>query len=487
MANPYMQVPQSGNGGPWWRIEWVLAKRIVSLGLPVVVGMVTQTAINTVDLVMIGRLPEEVAVPGTAAILAAVVVLWAFGGFLSAISVGTQAVSARRFSEGKLKQVGAALTNSLLVAAAASLLITGLALWLAPRLLQWMVPSPEVLRLANSYGFIRLLGLPSMALTASYKSFYDGIGQVRVHMTVAVGMSLLNAVLDYILIFGGCLGGICVEPMHVDGAAWGSLFSSYAGLLCMVLWSLRSQDRSRFAVYRWRNARLSVGGTIARLSLWSGLASLILMTGVVVFISIVAHLDVLEQARDINSAACSIIVHIMMIVFVGCLAFGTATAVLVSQSIGAGLPALAERYGKQSALLAMYVMGMLGALAALFPQTVLHLFLPADFAVAGDELKEMVIARAVPSLRLAALIMTPLSAGAMVLTQALYGAGKTRYVMVVELVLHFGCLVPLAWLFAIPLRLGLLGCWIAATLYAAGLFGATAWAFARGKWKTVAL
>lgn len=486
MANPYTQVPQGG-GGPWWRIEWVLAKRIVSLGLPVVVGMVTQTAINTVDLIMIGRLSEEVAVPGTAAVLVAVVVLWAFGGFLSAISIGTQAISARRFSEGKPKEAGAVLANSLLVAVAASLSVTALALWLGPVLLRLMIPSPHVLRLADAYGFIRLLGLPAVALTASYKSFYDGIGQVRVHMTVAIGMSLLNAVLDYILIFGGCFGGICVAPMHVEGAAWGSLLSSYVGLLCMVLWSLRSQDRKRFTVYRWRNARLSVSGTIARLSLWSGLASLVLMIGVGFFIGIVAHLDVLEQARDINSAACSIIVHIMMIVFVGCLAFGTATAVLVSQSIGAGLPHLAERYGKQSALLAMYVMGVLGALAALFPQMVLHVFLPADVAAAGDELKEMVIARAIPSLRLATLVMTPLSAGAMVLTQALYGAGKTRYVMMVEFVLHFGCLVPLAWLFAVPLGLGLLGCWIAATVYAVGLFGATAWAFARGTWKTLAL
>ena len=37
----------------------------------------------------------------------------------------------------------------------------------------------------------------------------------------------------------------------------------------------------------------------------------------------------------------------------------------------------------------------------------------------------------------------------MILTQALFGAGNTRFVMIAELILHFTCLVPLAWLLGV--------------------------------------
>jgi len=39
----------------------------------------------------------------------------------------------------------------------------------------------------------------------------------------------------------------------------------------------------------------------------------------------------------------------------------------------------------------------------------------------------------------------PIIAVGMILTQALFGAGNSRYVMLVELFLHFTCLVPLAY------------------------------------------
>ena len=43
---------------------------------------------------------------------------------------------------------------------------------------------------------------------------------------------------------------------------------------------------------------------------------------------------------------------------------------------------------------------------------------------------------------------------ALVLTQALFGAGNTKFVMFVEFGLHFFCLVPLAYLFGIVLGWG---------------------------------
>jgi Na+-driven multidrug efflux pump len=84
-------------------------------------------------------------------------------------------------------------------------------------------------------------------------------------------------------------------------------------------------------------------------------------------------------------------------------------------------------------------------------------------------------------------LCTPLIAVGMILTQALFGAGNSRYVMIVELVLHFSCLVPLAWILGITLHGGLVGIWTAAIVYVLLLCVAMVWKFWRGDWKHIVL
>ena len=84
-------------------------------------------------------------------------------------------------------------------------------------------------------------------------------------------------------------------------------------------------------------------------------------------------------------------------------------------------------------------------------------------------------------------ICTPLIATGMILTQALFGAGNTRFVMIVELVLHFGCLVPLAWLLGITFGFGLPGIWAAATTYVVLLTAVMVYKFRSGDWQGIRL
>jgi multidrug resistance protein, MATE family len=469
----------------WLFLEPILLARIVHLGWPVIVGMLTQTAINTIDLLMVGRLDDTVAVPGTAAIMASVVLLWAYGGFLSAISVGTQALSARRFSEGDLKQAGVVVSNSVAVSVVASAVISMIAIAMIEPTMTLLSKSSEVQAIGSAYSRIRLLSLPSMALMASFKSFYDGIGSVRVHMTIAIIMNLVNVIANYFLIYGFNKGGIVIEALGVYGAAWGSVISSYVGLLIMILWALRKHDRARFSIFTFKNLNKRVAFTIARLSVWSGLATVVLMAGVGLFNYIVSSIDEIQGTGSVNASAASIITHVMMLVFMTCLAFGTSTATLVSQSIGAKNVKLAQRYVWQCVLLAVYVMTAFGLFTFFFPKPILTLFLPPD--IEGNHLKDMVIAAAIPSLQLSALLLSPTAAAGLVLTQALYGAGETRYVLIVEFILHFFCLVPLAWFLSIYLKMGIVGCWIAAITYASCLMLATAIRFIQGKWKKLSL
>jgi Na+-driven multidrug efflux pump len=79
----------------------------------------------------------------------------------------------------------------------------------------------------------------------------------------------------------------------------------------------------------------------------------------------------------------------------------------------------------------------------------------------------------------------PLIAAAMILTQALFGAGNTRFVMIVELSLHFGVLLPVAYVMGVVLKLGLLGVWSSAAVYVLCLTVIMALKFRGGTWKAI--
>ena len=149
----------------------------------------------------------------------------------------------------------------------------------------------------------------------------------------------------------------------------------------------------------------------------------------------------------------------------------------MSQSLGAKEPDKASQFGWVSVRLGLIIFGVVGLLeGVLLTEPLLHLVTQSP----------KVFETALVPMRMMGLC-TPLIAVGMILTQALFGAGNTRFVMLVELVLHFFCLVPLAWLLGITLNLGLPGIWSSAAVYVLLLTAVMVWKFRRGDWKTIAI
>src|ERR1700712_3429122 len=94
--------------------EPAISRRILVLSSPVMLAMLSQTLINQVDHILVGHLPLSEATPGQTAVQISQILLWMFGGFLCSISVGTQALAARRIGANELEGAGAVSTNSLM-------------------------------------------------------------------------------------------------------------------------------------------------------------------------------------------------------------------------------------------------------------------------------------------------------------------------------------------------------------------------------------
>lgn len=468
-----------------------LGRRIVQLSYPVLLAMLSQTLINQVDHILVGHLPQAESTPGQTAVQISQILLWMFGGFLSAITVGTQAMTARRAGAGDVEGAGAVSTNSVVVAVVSSLGVTVLCYWATPTLFRLFNQDPAVLALGIPFLRWRFLQITGMVTTASLKAFFDGLGKTQVHMVAAITMNIANFLLCVAFLFGPDRPGLAgIDAVHaalvalfgppprmgVPGAGLASMISSYIGLVIMVAWSLRPMYRP-YHMRRLQNLSARTMGSIIRLSVPSGVATMFAMVGFGFVLYVVGELDKragLGVGRTINATATSNIINVLMLVFISCIAYGTATATLVSQSLGARRAELAERYAYRAAELGAAFFFAVGLLISLFAEPILRFWNPDPDVVQS----------AAPILGVLGLL-TPLIAVALVFTQALYGAGNTVFVMVAELVLHFVCLIPLSYLLALGLDLGLWGAWGAMIFYLAMLASVMFIKFRTGTWKHI--
>ena len=469
--------------------------------------MLTQTGINVIDTIMVGHLSPEYSIAGQTAIGISLILLWAIGGTISTmLAVGTQALAARRFGEGDHHAAGHVFNHAAICSIIISIIATVGVLLSLDYIFPRIHSNPRVVELGVEYSTYRFFGLLSMVITIVYKGFFDGIGRTKVHMTAAIAMNLVNVILNYGLIFG-------VGPfpqMNVAGAGLASLIATYVGLAVMFGFTLGPKTRTQYRLYRRTGYRWDITKSIVRVGVPGGIATLFLMTGFAFFLSIVARLDmsiiaaattelqtyidmplsifaaqpdlvwthalktqVIDANPPIYSAATKVIMDVMSVVAVTCIAIGQATATLVSQSMGSGDHELAEQYGWTAARIGMLVMSVVALVIMLFPESATRLFNPDPAVVdAGKDALRMMAAAA------------PVVALGLILMQSLFGAGETAFVMVAELVLHFCCLVPIAYLFGIVWDGGMLGVWGAVLLYVVLLTLAMAWKFRTGTWKT---
>jgi Na+-driven multidrug efflux pump len=487
-----------------------LSRVVVRLAAPVMLGMLTQTALNLVDTIMVGRLPANYSIAGQGAIGYSLILLWALGGFLSAIQVGTQAITSRRFGEGHPKRSGQALTNSLLIALTCGTLFS-LSAWAA---IDFIFPlfdsNPRVVELGKDYAGWRMLGIVAMVGTASYKAFFDGIGCTHVHMVAAIVMNIVNLLLNWGLIFGA--GPF--PQLYVTGAGIGSMISTWVGLFVIMGWSFLPRFRSSFLYYRISNFDLSVLWNIVRVSVPGGLATVFVMSGFALFIKIVGMLDgrtsvegilaisaiytpdvfagmqllsdstllsdpmvhAWSQRPPYFTSATKIIMDTMSVSFMSMIALGTATATLVGQRLGAGEPEMASRYGWTSVHLGCIGMAVFALAGIAAPDTFIAIFNPNPDVIEAGRISLQVMAGC-----------SIFIVGGVVLAQALFGAGYSRYVMWVEALLHAVFLVPLSYIAAMVFDLGIVGIWCSAGLYIFLLAVAMAWKFHEGAWKNTVL
>ncbi|HEY1693201.1 MAG TPA: MATE family efflux transporter [Polyangiaceae bacterium] len=446
-------------------------KAIFRLALPTVFAMLAQTIVNDIDLLFFKHLPMPDASYAQAALLPALILTWAFGGSLSAISVGTQALVARRYAEGNRLAAGAVLGNAVFFCIGAGAIFSIVGIALLPWLVRLIVEGEAVQHVVIAYTRWRLLAVISMSATMALKAFFDGIGKTYVHLVASILMNVFNVLLCWMLIFGH-LGA---PAMGTAGAGCAAFLATWIGLGVMGLYAWAA--RSDYHPMRIVNVSGKTIWALLKLSVPAAVATLVMMGGFAGLAHTVSMLDARAVGEPINEAANTDIIEILKLTFVSCMAFGTATATLIGQALGRKEPEEAQRWGWASVRLGLVVFGIVGLCeGVLFTHGIVH-FIASSARV---EHAMMFPLRAMG-------VATPLIAVAMILTEGLFGAGNPKFVAVAQFLLIFVWLVPGAYLLSIVLHFGLQGVWVSAFVYACLAAAVMSGKFAGGTWKNIKL
>ena len=345
---------------------------VITLGAPLLVGMVSEFFMYMADSAMVGRLgTNHLAAIGFATLFAEVlwVIVWPFGP-------GTQALASRRF--GKLEavkdrdisdytvhqqRIGEVLDNALIISFAVGTVTIFFASY-SREILGLLLDDSDLISLAHAYIRIVKWVMPLAAIFFSLYGLLAAIKLTRIIMVASVSVNVLNIVFNYILIFGK----FGIPAMGIEGAAIGTLSSQGLGavsLLAYVVFSrkLRGYRCCRFRTIQWRLIK----------DIFQVASPMIVQLGVSLGIflyyeSIIAGISTVYLA----------VTHIVLTVFVlnrslveG---FAEGGAVLIGNHLGRGDRKEALQYAYATECIAVCVGGVLLILVLIFPEFIVNIF-----------------------------------------------------------------------------------------------------------------
>lgn len=409
--------------GAVWKLGWPLA--IAQLGI---------LLSGVVDTVMLGR----VGVEPLAACALANMWHWAFMSIGMGVVMGIDAQVSQAHGRRDGEAAASALQRGLILAVAVSIPIS-VALMLTEPGMLLLQQTPEVARLAQRYNLIKLPSTFCFLTYSALKQYLQGREIVKPASFVMWSANLLNAFLNWVLIFGN-LGA---PKLGLDGAALATTLTTATeplGLFVLIkLYALdegakRPWDKSSFALGPLRQTiRLGIPvGVQMSLEAWAfTLASF--MAGWIDVTNIGAHQVVLNMAS------------LAFMIPMG-LSMGASTR--IGNLIGEG-----DLLSLRRAVKASLALGALSMLVSAIAFTTLRVQLASLYSR-----DPTLVALAAGILPLAGAFQ--LADGVQVMAcGVLRGMGRPQAAALIHVFGYYALALPLAYLMAFKAGLGLYGIW----------------------------
>ena len=194
---------------------------IQKLAIPALISGIAEPILSITDTIIVGNMDENATISlGAVGIVGSFIsmLIWVFGQTRSVIA----SIIAQALGQKKLGEVKDLPAQGILIIIFSSFLIILLTYFNSEGLFKFYNASGNLLKFCVEYFNIRVWGLPFTLLTIGIFGIFRGLQNTYYPMIIAIVGTILNIVLDIILVYG--VEGF-INPMFIQGAAYASLLA----------------------------------------------------------------------------------------------------------------------------------------------------------------------------------------------------------------------------------------------------------------------
>jgi len=405
---------------------------------PIFIETLLRTTLMSMDTFMLSRYADEA--------VAAVGMLQQFTFFMMVIymmaATGTSILVSQNLGAGKTKQASditrAGLAYNLLLGLGLSLILR----LCAQPLLNSLSLESSVRGYAREYLVIYSMFSFFQAISLVLAQVIRAYGYSKTPMFVNIGANVLNAIGNYLFIFGP----FNIPVLGVTGVAISTVTSQAIGMFVMLAIAISKKDINlrgeKFFPIKKDHIKnvLKIGVPAAGEFLSYNMSQM-------------AILYVITILGTASLAAYSYAVNITRFAFVLTMALGQANQILVGYHVGAGRKDKAFKislknwgWGTFITILSIGIMGIF------------------RMPIIGLLTKDPEITSILSTLMLISIIHETARPTNIIIIAGLRGSGDVRFPVLVGIVVMWSVSVFLSWLFGIPLGWGMVGIWVARLL-----------------------
>jgi putative MATE family efflux protein len=402
-------------------------KEILALALPIALSNLLERAVHIVDIFLVGGLgASAIAAVGLAQLMVFLVM-----SLVQGITLGTLVVVAQLWGAGRREEAAKTSYQTLILGSAFGIIfgLLGIVLGRAGSVL--LGAEGEVVVLTHSYLFLIFSFFIFTVLVSALSAIIQGTGDTRTPMFAVLMINILHVVIAYPLIYGK-LG---LPQIGIQGAAIAVGFSEFCGAAFLLAKAIQKDLLLRSLKPELTRKVLRVGFPIT-------LDRILQNTGQILYAKAVLLYGTIAYAAHQVGLA------IEAFSYMPGAGFAVAAATAVGQSLGARDIARAKIENYEANRLAVIIMAGMGIIFFFFPYLLLRAFTSDPAVIDLGSL----------FLKIVAVMQIPLAI-TMVLSGSLKGAGDTRFLVLVTLSGMWVVRLPIAFILAVVMHLGIAYVW----------------------------
>jgi MATE family multidrug resistance protein len=445
-----------------------LWKQVIGIAWPLIIANGFWNLQLTIDRIYLGFLSTE----SLGAAIAVMGVFWVPMALLQGTSGYITTFVAQYFGANENEKIGAVTWQAIFVA-----LCGGLAFLFLNQHSPWFYSfighsnHMQILEV-EYFNAVAYSALPT-ALVAVVSGFFTGLGQTKKIIGINMFGLALNALLDYVIIFGK----FGFPALGIAGAGYATAIAAWGAALYGFHQIWKADQSLKFRAYSSMHPNLQLLKQFLKFGLPSGLQWALEGLAFTVFLIIMGRLPNGEAAL----ASSSIAVTVMMLSVLPCMGVAQAVMSLVGQNLGDKQPDKAEAIAWAGVHVSLVYMSFIGFTFFTLPEFYLSWFANKENPNLWTEVTSMT-----PALLKIVACFTLLDSMYLNISLALKGAGDTRFVSLVALIVPWPFMVLPAYLVR-DWNNAVIWAWCFAAFYSMIIVAILVLRFKQGRWKSMSV